>query len=242
MIRLVKKKAPFYLSSICILSVCMHCTAIADTESISDPYFIKTALGTGISEKLNYEDYDKRRIKNSRISYIALGKSIQDFEVDVSYYHVDKQNLNFTYVESLITSVGLRNVPITTRQKFKNRALVLSGSYNFNSSRFITPYLSLGAGVTRNKASNYYQILPLSTSLHLGRKVWQPVYTFAAGIKHRKDNLEIFLEYRHINFGNFKLNGKEISYTSSTTEVFYNASKKTKVLYNSIALGIKLLF
>lgn len=205
-------------------------------------YYAKMAIGTGVSNKLNQEDYNKKRIKNSRIISIGIGKELgNNFDVDLTANFIDRQ-----VFKHIIYSPSVLDGRYVT-QKFSSRAILLNGTYNFCTPYVIHPYLSLGVGAAKNKAGSYstYNSIDQIKSSQYGNRVNSFAYSFAGGVKYKIQPFELFLEYRHLNLGRFSTKHKSVAIdlTNHLTPITeYGPAIKTRIKYNAINIGIKVSF
>lgn len=204
-----------------------HLNGSCDDGSNSK-FYVKTNLAYGISNKFNYDDYNEKRVK-SWAGNIAAGKAInKNWDIDLGLYIANKQKFSSNIEGAVVT------------QKFRSKSLILSATYNFDTNFPIKPFISIGAGASRNTAGDFINGV---NGTHNKRARTQFAYTASTGIKYSRDNYEISLEYRHLNLGRFStssvVKNVEGSYPG---EIFYDTPVKQKIKYNMIGVGFKILF
>lgn len=179
---------------------------LAQAETPSKNFYVK--LNTGYSEPKNLnKDFYGSKTHSSSIYGLALGYQFnQSFAADISFDYRAKYKNDFnSYLEDFDSDS-------TWQTNIKSQAIMANIYYNFAHWNNFTPYIAIGAGVSKNSTSNsnvlLHDFIPATSITLYGDNQIDLAYKVGCGIKYKiQEKFSISLQYQFVNLGKIKTSG-----------------------------------
>lgn len=213
---------------------------------VSDSKFQDTEFDAKSNYLENYEISDKDLNIFPTLS-AAVGfdfNSISNINAraELEYSYKDENRYS-----SLVTSADGSDISsnnIIVNHKIKSQSLMLNGYFDFKNKSKFTPYINVGAGVTRLDKTNTYAYNPnighqsnsLSNSNHDNLFTWSA----GAGVSYKVNkNVDLDISYKYVDAGKYKFNSsiEQAGYANN-----YETNLEGKLTSNDYSLGIRYNF
>jgi opacity protein-like surface antigen len=224
------KKAILYFAISTFLSTTV---ALAGTDQINKDYYIRGDIGQSWAKKLDKNDtYINDKLKKSNIYSIGAGKYFTEnlrADIDLSFRNYKLND----------------NIDGTTRtEKIKSTTLMVNGYYDIYNFGPITPYISAGIGIARNKAGTLNvnnPTLAVNTSYNsktINNFAWQ--IGAGASIK-ATEQVDFDLDYKFINMGKIQP-GQGVAVDYSDNSSSSAEPGKSKLRAHEVTIGARYNF
>lgn len=234
MMKKTAKLLAFYCSFIAF-------SAIAAEEN---PYYVEFGFGRSNGYVPYTGELPSGHYGGASVSSIALGKKFNEhiaFDVDLSYRG------EFTNNDDKIDTVnGLQDGDVS----INSLTAMLNGYYYYyNKFPDFRPYITAGAGISRNKSSNLVvsgvnEDNEPNSTVTSGETTTSFTWKLGAGLKYKLDEkFELDLRYQFINLGDVKMSDSSSHYSNGNYVANYNVTNKSSRLSShEILVGIAYKF
>lgn len=186
--------------------------------------------------------FGNKNAGNTGMYGVEAGYKFDDYtRASISADYMPNHSFN-SAAEGTSGLIGGQPYAISSNNNFKVNAwlFMLNGYYDIKNSSSFTPYFTLGAGVSRNKAQSTYtstgslngvSVYNSSSNLAQGTKD-NFAYKFGAGVRYNvHKNIDLDLRYQFIDMGNFT--------TASGASI---AAQTVKIKTQELLLGVAYKF
>lgn len=203
------------------------------------------------------QDFKGYSIKNSALFEIRGGYNFKNFALDLAVTHGPQNKIFLPY----INLEEVPGTPINYRHysKVEFTAVTLNAYYNIAEYKGFTPYVGLGAGMSRNKLHDIksyadfdlnpdpdrfgstpgvYHFNQLSKGATATSFAWQVMVGSRVALTK---SLEFSAEYKYMDLGKFKQGTTGTLFTTPPTPWLLNADR-SKFRVNTFLVGIRYYF
>jgi opacity protein-like surface antigen len=212
-------------------------------------FYIEAKGGVDKPEKLteHFKTFDKP--KSAAILEVRGGYNFEKFAVDVSIIHSPKNKLTRQTKELIPIITEDSNFKHNSDIKFT--AIALNAYYNIIHYKGFTPYIGVGAGISRNTLNKIevdsdfpnpggpYSPYRIRTGSTTSNFMWQAT---VGGKYLVNDNFEVSLECKYIDLGKFKTGGSSTNFTPGMTGTTQDPIQTSKLKTYAFLAGIRYYF
>ena len=202
-----------------------------------------------LDDRQHHEHSIDYNIKNSNVLEVRGGYDFGSFAADLTLAH----GMNYKLYKDDSDKVQTMDANFQHRTKAKYTSVILSGYYNLIKHRYITPYIGLGAGISRNTLNKTevtsdmdYDNLTVTPGefRHLKTRdgattnnfAWQAMIGARAKVSQ---SLELSVEYKYTHLGKM-LNSR--AYVSNGESYLDKNEENSRFRINNLLVGMRYYF
>jgi len=191
------------------LSVCIF-ASVGDTfaEEYKDNgvyarFDVGASLPNNLKDKNDWYDFNSKKPSNSSVFNLGVGYINEKFRGDISLRFRNSYKYASSFKDDDFQNMNME-------QKFKSTSLMVNGYYDIVQFSNFTPYVNLGLGFSRNKASDY-KITGTSTNqtqpftlTREGKTSNSFAWNVGLGsLVHINDSINLDIGYKYSDLGKF---------------------------------------
>lgn len=211
-------------------------SSLKSYASLEESFYVKGEIGISLPNKINnYNFYNSKKPKNSRIYGIGFGCNFNDkFRSDLSISYIN----NHLFDDQVITHTKEDDIIHENfiKQNFSSTEFMVNGYYKFLEKNSFSTYFNAGLGMALNKAGDY-----ISKNKNLvikgGRKL-NLAWNVGLGVSYEiTPLLNVDLSYKYNNSKNFSTSDTYIDRDAGS--IGHRDTIKARFNTNVIYLGLR---